>query len=61
MGPETDSEAVVNSQLQVYGISNLRIADASIIPVIPSAHTNAAVFMIGEKAADIIKEFWIAR
>lgn len=58
MGPENDPNAVVNSKLQVYGIQNLRVVDASIMPVLPSAHTNAVVFMIGEKGADLVKDYW---
>lgn len=58
MGPSTDPDAVVNPELQVYGIKGLRVADASIIPILPASHTNAVVFMIGEKASDIIKNYW---
>lgn len=58
MGPASDPDAVVNPQLQVVGIKNLRVVDASIMPVIPAAHTNAVVFMIGEKGADLVKEYW---
>ncbi len=46
--------AVVDPQLRVYGIAGLRVADASIMPTIPSGNTNAAAVMIGEKAADLI-------
>lgn len=49
-----DELAVVDHNLRVYGISNLRIADASIMPTIISGNTNAACIMIGEKAADLI-------
>ena len=52
----TDSMAVVNERLQVYGIKNLRVIDASIMPEIISGNTNAATIMIGEKGADLIKE-----
>lgn len=58
MGPDHDSDAVVNPQLQVHGVTNLRVVDGSIIPTIPAAHTNAAIFMIGEKGADMVKEYW---
>jgi choline dehydrogenase len=46
--------AVVDPQLRVHGIDGLRIADASVIPVIPSCNTNAPVVMIAERAADFI-------
>lgn len=58
MGPPSDPDAVVNPELQVYGVQNLRVVDASIIPTLPASHTNAVVFMIGEKAADIVKSYW---
>ena len=45
---------VVDANLCVSGVSNLRVADASVMPDIVSGNTNAASIMIGEKAADII-------
>ena len=47
-------EAVVDPQLRVRGIDGLRVADASVMPTIPSANTNAPTVMIAEKAADLI-------
>jgi choline dehydrogenase len=55
MGRDDDRFAVVDDQLRVHGIQDLRIADASIMPMIPSANTYAAAMMIGEKASDLIK------
>ena len=49
-----DPMAVVDAALRVHGLAGLRIADASIMPTIPTGNTNAAAVMIGEKAADLI-------
>jgi len=49
-----DSISVVNEQLKVYGVKGLRIADASIMPVIINANTNVPCMMIGEKCAHMI-------
>jgi choline dehydrogenase len=49
-----DSLAVVDPQLRVHGVEGLRVADASIMPVVPSGNTNAACYMIGERCADLV-------
>ena len=55
MGPASDALAVVDQYCRVHGISHVRIIDASAMPEIPRANTNATVIMLAERAADFIR------
>jgi choline dehydrogenase-like flavoprotein len=52
----SDAGAVVDAQLRVHGLQGLRVVDASVMPAIVGGNTNAPVIMIGEKAADLIRQ-----
>ena len=56
MGPASDINAVVDENCSVYGVSNLRVVDCSISPIIHSANTQTASYLYGENAALIIKQ-----
>jgi choline dehydrogenase len=56
MGPASDSMAVVDQYCHVHGLAGLRVVDASVMPDVIRANTNATVIMIAEKVADWIKE-----
>jgi choline dehydrogenase len=51
-----DEMSVVDANLKVHGVDGLRIADASILPHVPAANTMAPSIVIGERAADILKQ-----
>ncbi|CAL8131013.1 unnamed protein product [Orchesella dallaii] len=57
-GKPKDPLAVLDSNLNVIGVQGLRVADASVMPVIPNANINVPCMMIGEKASDFILEDW---
>jgi choline dehydrogenase len=56
MGPATDAMAVVDQYCRVHGLRHLRVIDASAMPEIPRANTNATIIMLAERAADFIRQ-----
>ena len=50
-----DDLSVVDAELLVYGVKNLRVADASIMPSVTTGNTQAPCVIIGERMADILK------
>ena len=56
MGRPDDPLAVTDSSGRVYGVSGLRVCDASLIPSIPCANTNVPTIMVAERVADLIKK-----
>jgi choline dehydrogenase len=55
MGPADDKMAVVDDSLKVHGLEGLRVIDASIMPMLPSANTYAGTLAIAEKGADLVR------
>ena len=54
MGPESDPTAVVDDNLNVYGLKNIRVIDASIMPTMLSANLHSGATLIGEKGSDLV-------
>lgn len=55
IGSDPDERAVTDPQLRVHGVDGLRVADASVFPLIPNAGPHATVLAVGERAADLIR------
>lgn len=55
IGPESNKMAVVDPHCRVYGVENLRVVDASVMPRLPSANTNLPTIMVAEHAAELIR------
>ena len=54
MGPKSDPTAVVDNNLNVYGLKNIRVIDASIMPTMLSANLHSGATLIGEKGSDLV-------
>ncbi|KAL0064102.1 hypothetical protein AAF712_008962 [Marasmius tenuissimus] len=59
MSPKGASWGVVDPDLLVKGVFGLRVVDASVMPFVPAAHTQAPTYMVGERGADLIKKDWM--
>lgn len=59
MGPRSDPLAVVDQKLLIHDLSNVRIMDASAMPVLVSGNTHATIVMMAERGVDFIKEKWL--
>ncbi|KAJ6465135.1 pyranose dehydrogenase [Mycena vulgaris] len=49
---------VVDPDLRVKGVAGVRVIDASVLPILPGAHTQAATYAVAERGADLVKESW---
>ncbi|KAK0235295.1 aryl-alcohol oxidase [Armillaria nabsnona] len=58
MSPKGATHGVVDPDLRVKGTGKLRVVDGSILPFVPSANTQFAVYIVGERGADLIKAAW---
>ncbi|KAG6917872.1 hypothetical protein DXG01_000642 [Tephrocybe rancida] len=58
MSPKGADFGVVDPDLRVKNVRGLRVVDASVLPVVPAGHTQAATYVIAERASDLIKDFW---
>ncbi|KAJ7640147.1 aryl-alcohol oxidase-like protein [Mycena rosella] len=58
MSPRDATYGVVNPDLTVKGIAGLRVIDASVLPIVPGAHTQAATYVVAERGADLVKQLW---
>jgi choline dehydrogenase len=56
MGPASDPLAVVDQYGRVYGLEGLRVADASVMPDVIRANTNATTIMIAERVVDVMRQ-----
>ena len=56
LGPASDPTAVVDQRLNIHGLENIKVADASVMPNVIRANTNATTIMIGERAADWLRK-----
>jgi len=58
MSPKGANYGVVDPDLKVKGVTGLRVVDVSILPIVIAGHTQAAAYVVGERASDFIKSSW---
>ena len=53
-----DKGGVVDEKLRVYGVKGLRVVDASVFPLVPQSNTQSLVYVVAERASELILEAW---